>query len=302
MSMSFTFKDIKKLSKDTIRGNIFSELCVLTTVIFFFLLCMLIEEVFIFFTHSQNYWSLLNDSAEKVINSLSSIAMPALITFFSALVYFIVLSPLILGVKYRRVLLAQNKPAGVLIVFTFFKSIKTWFKAFMYTAVLFTVKLFWSVLFLIPSFALFSMSLFSLSATNEVYINIANYFSVPVSLSIFLFPCVFVFSSILLCIFLKRYYFVPYILADDITTPIFKAFLKSSELSKHKKSDIFLFELSFFHVKLLNLFIFPIVYTIPYISLSRIFLFYKLSGIEHKSCTLNNEYKKTAVFKKQLDL
>lgn len=252
-----------------LKNRILPCTCVSLIVVMLFLVCALAEEIVIFFLKPLSLIEFLNSPTDDIFNSLDSAILPAAITLGAFILYSLTVQPLLLGVKRWYILLSQNKPQPVLSIFLFFKSIKLFFKAFFYGIFSTLLTLFWGILFLLPSAVLFCAALFSLSAPSAVYIDISGMFSLPMSLSVFLFPCIFVFSAITLSVFLKRYYLVKYILAENINTPLIKAFLMSVRLSKNIKSDMFLFEASLLPFKLLNIFIFPAIYTVPYISLTR---------------------------------
>lgn len=188
--------------------------------------------------------------------SPAAIAISALGALFALLV----INPLKLGAKnwYYRLTDGVDLPAAE--IFGFFFSLKKYFGAVFFTALLFLKKLFWSVIFLIvPLCAVIGGYVWENRSSRDVELLLSTGLKVSGFISFFA-------MSLLLMIWIQRYYLAEYLFAGDECPSPLIAIRRSVTLTNGRLFEFFLLEMSLIGFRALDALILPKLYTTPYIS------------------------------------
>ena len=288
MSISLLRKDIKAYSRSALFKKRTSAVCVLLTALLFRLICALTEEFMIVLSKSTVYWSKINTPSPNVFNLLYELKIPIIVTLISFLIFLIVVSPISLGVKKWFLICSdknKNFESNISCIFTFYKSTVSILKAALLKLVLTILTAFWGILFFSPSFIIFCIAVKNFCAGGDISL-------ITLCAITFFFPFL-MFSFVSFSIFIKRYSFAKYILADDISKSILSCIFDSVKLTQNFKCDLFLLELSFLPLKLLNVLIIPCFFSMPYICTCRSVYFKYIQKLKYESLCPQDD---TAIF------
>jgi len=174
------------------------------------------------------------------------------------LLSFLLLSPLNLGAVKWYYELSSGGEASFELLFTYFSSFKLYCRALWYAINLSVRSFFWTLLFLLPgSFCLAAASWLYSVENIPLYLSVVSLLMV-IGVFLLAFGCVFAF------IYLQKYYVASYLICQDNTVPAIQCFKTSCRYSRGSRGFIALFRLSFLLWYLLCVFIFPVLYVIPY--------------------------------------
>jgi len=189
------------------------------------------------------------------------------VLIFSSIVFagcqvlsFLVRAPFSLGFPGWYYKAACGTVSPVSASFFWYTSFKRWIKALVFDFLLLIKTLFWLLLFLLPAIGTLVLHYFAVISRSEGWVT-----TTLLVLLIGFLILGFIFSRIV-C---YRYFLVCYLLAEDPSLKLRAAFRNSVLFMKGKKGELFRLDLSFLPYWLLNLLIFPLLGTIPYIETTR---------------------------------
>jgi len=192
------------------------------------------------------------------IPNISPIAMA--IASCCALFCFLIIEPIKLGAKswYYQLTDGRDLPASE--IFSFFFSVKRYFRALSFRVLLFIKQLFWAVIFLlIPAAAIIGGFVWEKRASRDIETLLSTGLKVSGTVS----ACL---MFILLLIWLNRYYLAEYILVGMPSLSVRKAIKHSVTLTSGRLWEFAVLELSLIGWRILDALILPRLYTLPYIS------------------------------------
>lgn len=193
------------------------------------------------------------------LDDIPNSALPSLLlTAFTLLAALVVLSPLGLGVKNWYLTITYGSRSEIGAVFAFFETFGRVMRSIGYSLSLAVRKILWGTLFFSPAMALGMLTgQLSLGGSTELD-------GLLVVAGGLLTLCLGVLCAIFFWIFLQRYFLVGYILCIQREVGVGKAIRLSVAATSHHKTDIALFQLSFFGWLFPALLVLPILYIQPY--------------------------------------
>ncbi len=176
-----------------------------------------------------------------------------------SLVTFLTLSPLMLGAKKWYFTLSDGEYLEFGLLFSAFRSVGTYFSSLGVKISLFVRRLTVFCVFLLPGLSVVSISLFTYYRLPEE----ANLWSIGVLLGAVLILFGVLFAAVVCC----RYYLVEYYFLEGVD--ISDAIKLSTRATKGRLWRLFSFNLSFLMWWIGALFVFPLLYSYSYISVSK---------------------------------
>lgn len=182
------------------------------------------------------------------------------ISLSAALFLVLILEPLKLGAKSWYYQLTDGKSLPVNELFGFFFGFGRYFKAVYLTVSLFIKKLLWSIVFLsLPIAAIVGGFVWRERASRDIELLLSHGLRIS-GIALLLI------MSLLLAVWLNRYYLAEYIFVSEDKISPRRAVRLSVMLTKGRRWEFFMLELSFLGWRILNIAILPMLYSVPYIS------------------------------------
>lgn len=257
--MSFS-KAIKEGTRSALRNNWTKAIAIVFLSISISLLFNILRVIFGFILHIPNYFDILS-TPNNFIDNIPNISISALI--FSAVVILInlvVTVPLSYGTKNWFYALTKGTSQNILNIFYFFSSFKLLRKSIaLFLNILIRIVLLSIIFCGLPMGIYFAISS-QLSLTN-------SYTGIISTMLVILFSALSVLGAVFVGIRACGYFAAPYYISN-IHTSSFKAIKLSLAATKNEKTNIFLFKISLIPYYIVNIFIFPLLYTKPYIQTS----------------------------------
>lgn len=188
--------------------------------------------------------------------NVSPIAMTIMGTV-SAL-YFIVISPLIMGIKRWFFLVGDGKAEKTITIFDFFLKSSLFFKAIWLQINLFLRRIFWSATFLtLPIFLVYIANMWNKKGDTDI----ESVLSIGMMLAGVI---LFLLLGVFLLIWLMKYYLAEYMVIKDDEISVSEAISQSVEISRKRRSELFMLEFSMVGWLISDLLILPRLFTLPY--------------------------------------
>ena len=222
----------------------------------------LVESLLAIFFHLPGFVDILSTPG-YYLDNIPNGTLPSLaVTGICALCAFLVLAPLSLGVTnwYYRLIYGHTEDFAS--IFTFFESLSQLRKALWLKFQLGLRSTLWGIFFLAPGSVLCFMGshLISADATRLDHVMAAIGITIGV------------FSGIvglaLTWIVCNRYFLAPYLICDDRSMKVSKAIRLSVQATRGRKTQLALFQFSFFWWYLASLLMIPFLYLSPYLNAS----------------------------------
>lgn len=196
---------------------------------------------------------------DNLFDDTANTSAPALLVAFTAAVLsFVILTPLGLGVQRWFYRIGEGVSEEISTAFEFFGSVRLFLRSLGLSCSLWIRSALWSGLFLLPGLLLifFSAMLGERSGSNR------ETFAAAVGILSGCFLAVLgMLFSVIWC---ARYYLARYYLIEDTRLSVGRAVRRSVLSAKGHQIDIVLFEVSFIGWRLLCLLVFPILFVYPY--------------------------------------
>lgn len=188
--------------------------------------------------------------------NVSPVAMAVTLTV--AALYFLVLTPLTMGLLRWFFMLGDGKAEPTAAIFDYFHTASLFWRVLWLQICLFFRRLFWSAAFLIPPAA---MIYFADLWRQKGDTDLESVLSLGLLLSGVL---LLLLLGGFLLIWLMRYYLAEYALIADPTLTAREAIRKSVRLCHGRRAELLVLELSLIGWRLLDLLILPRLFTLPY--------------------------------------
>ena len=198
-------------------------------------------------------------SYAEVYSLADTAPVALLITGCAALAYLLILPPLFLGYKSWYYRSAGGENDGLLQLFSYFSSLRLYFRAFFYSIGLFLRKVFWLLFFSLPGATLIGI-LFYYAYYLEAMPDHAS--QVLAGAGICFGGFLLLAGWLMLTVFFQRYALAPYYLAEGRGPHA--AFRKSVSATAGSVAKLFFFKLSFLGWWILGLLVLPVLYGDPY--------------------------------------
>lgn len=251
-------KEIKLKSKKLLKDN-FAPLilaaCFLLLIMIIFSLC---EYIIRSITGINAYDSVIFSSGGFTLNNLLSVSILVL----SFILQYIVISPLMMGLWRCLYLITEGKNIQIGNLFYFYSSPKLFFRSILLRINIFLRELFYLLILFLPAFVA-SFFLSDYAAAFFKY-NLSTFAS---SALMFAAAVFWIGAVIFYIIILLRYSFAGIIAASDDKLKINRSIKLSIKRSNGYKLCIFKLIISFIGWFALCIFIFPIIYVLPYFCL-----------------------------------
>lgn len=254
--MSFS-KAIKQGSKNALRNNWTKAIAIVFLSISITLLFNVIRVIFGYILNIPNYFDFLA-TPQNFIDNIPNISVQALVFSFVVIVINLVLTvPLSYGTKNWFYALTKGTPQNILNIFYFFSL----FKLFKKSIALF-VNIAVRIILLTTVFCGIPVGMYFAIVTRLSPQD--SYSRVMSTMLLVMFSALTILGLIFVAIRACGYFAAPYYISN-INTSSFKAIKQSLLATKNEKANIFLFKLSLLPYFLVNIFIFPLIYTKPFI-------------------------------------
>lgn len=192
-----------------------------------------------------------------------------LVVSASLLMEWVIFSALILGAARWFYRLCGGEPCDIIDVFDCFSGGKRYFGALWMEFSLFIRRLFWSLIFLCVPVAVCLCGAAVLSGREPMDVFTPQVSSVIGTMLLIAGSVLMVVAVIFLWIFLKRYFLARYLYAGNEGYSVRRAVKQSVYFMKDRKSDLFVFDLSFLGWFIACLALVPAFYAAPYYLCSR---------------------------------
>lgn len=259
-------KKVKTNAHRAVTQNYIRCLCVtliLASVVMLLALLAMVANLVMEFLGVQLPWI-----SGSVLGNWNYISSP-IIVLVSLLVEWILLAPLLLGAAWWYYRLCGGESCEVIDLFDCFSGVKRYFGALWLEANLFVRRLLWTLVFLcVPeSVCLCGMAILSGKwMAEELSVQVT---SIIGGLLLIAGGVLFFAAAIFSAVFLKRYALARYLYVSEEGCGVRKSIKQSVYFMKNRKSELFVFDLSYIGWLMLCVFIIPAFYVIPYYMASR---------------------------------
>lgn len=183
-----------------------------------------------------------------------------LVMGISVLLSVLLISPLALGQMRWYYNLVHSRSMPLTELFYFFESGKSYVRAIGYEINLGIRTLLWMILFYAPPSVVFGVSIFFLSGNREL----SRTASITATSGLFVAAVLYVIATIFYAALICRYALTPYLIADDPDLTVRQAIKLSVKYTKGYRFSLLWFYASYIGWFLLTIFMFPILYVMPY--------------------------------------
>jgi len=209
--------------------------------------------------------------------TLLSMAMSCILTMG----YFLLHEPFELGVTRWYYGLSEGESPEVLEIFHCFSAKKLYFRSLVLQLHVWGRRLLWAIPFFALPAAVFAFSIWSLAYGH-------HYMDYDLSAIVGIIGLWMTVFLALLCgifygISMQKYFLARYYVVEQNCNP-WEALKKSRHASKGKRGEIFRFKLSFLPWMLLNIFVVPALYVLPY---------YNISAVLYARVLMEQHYRST---------
>ena len=211
---------------------------------------------------APTYFQNLANSATPWEAALSSAPWFLLFAALMALVSLIFVAPMTLGTADWFMSCTDGQDNGAAHIFWPFGCKKFWGSMVLFV-VTYLISLFWSVLFLALPGGLIGYAVYSL-----YYLNLSPILQTLTIVGLAAGVLFLLVVLVFLVIFLSRYWLAIFLMGKKYGKGPFKALAMSVRITKGHRFETFGFALSFLPWMLLNVFVIPMLFTIPYATMS----------------------------------
>lgn len=195
------------------------------------------------------------------LDDIPNVAMPAMaVTMVLGFVYLLVMTPISLGSARWFYNLTDGRVLPVYEMFDSFTEFGKFSKALWLWILLFLKKTLWSLLFLAPPAAMTAMGEYWRRESSR---DIETLLSVGLEV---LGVVLFILMGWFLLIWLRRYSLAKYVVAEYQDISAWKAVKYSVRLTRDRKTELLVLELSLIGWRILDLLVLPRLFTMPYIA------------------------------------